>query len=184
MRAPVRIRALTQQEYSELKRMERSRKLAAGRVKRAQIVLLSNEGYLVGEIATKLSIHEKTARCWVGRFNTLGMLGLEEGPRNGRPPIYSSKDVGLVIQTALTSPKELDLPFGSWTLDRLVAYLTEEKGIPIKRSRISEIFRHEGLRWRHQEGWFGERVDPEFAPKGLPSSGSTPPHPSTASWSA
>ena len=44
-----------------------------------------------------------------------------------------------MIQTALTPPGELGLPFGSWTLDRLVAYLTEVKGIPIKRSRISEI---------------------------------------------
>ncbi len=71
----------------------------------------------------------------------------------------------MVIQTALISPEDLDLPFGSWTLDRLVAYLTEEKGVPMKRSRISEIFSNEGLRWRHQEWWFGERVDPEFAEK-------------------
>ncbi len=181
MRAPVRIRALTQEEYAELKRMERSRKLAAGRVKRAQIVLLSNQGYLAHEIAEKLDIHEKTARRWVARFNKLSMAGLEEGPRNGRPPVYSTKDVGVVIQTALTSPAGLGLPFGSWTLDRLVAYLTEQKSIPIKRSRISEIFRHEGLRWRHQEGWFGERVDPDFAEKRGPSSTSIPAPPRTAS---
>ncbi len=74
------------------------------------------------------------------------MPELEEGPRDGRPPVYSTKDVGVVIQTALTPSSELGLPFGSWTLDRLVAYLTEVKSILIKRSRISEIFRHEGLR--------------------------------------
>ncbi len=38
--------------------MERSGKLAAGRVKRAQTILLSNQGYLGHEIATKLAIHE------------------------------------------------------------------------------------------------------------------------------
>ncbi len=174
MRPYVRVRTLGREEYDELKRMSNSRKLSAGRVKRAQIMLLSNQGYTVTEIGAKLGIHEDIARRWVGRFNRLGMSGLEEEPRNGRPPIYSTKDVGVVIQTALTPPGELGLPFGSWTLDRLVAYLSEEKGIRIKRSRISEIFRHEGLRWRHQEGWFGEQVDPEFAPKGLPSSASTP----------
>lgn len=165
MRAPVRTRGLSQEEYKELKRMARSRKLSAGRVKRAQIILLSNQGYLSTEIGAKLLIHEKTARRWVCRFNRLGLAGIEEGPRSGRPPIYSTVDVGVVIQTALTPPSELDMPFGSWTLDRLAAYLTEVKGIPIKRSRISEIFRHEGLRWRQQEGWFGERVDPDFAQK-------------------
>jgi transposase len=165
MRAYVRVRSLTEEEYKQLKRLSASRRVAAGRVKRAQLILLSNQGYRVQEIAEQLGLHERTARRWIGRFNRLGMPGLEEGPREGRPRVYSTKDVGVVLQIALTPPAELDLPFGSWTLDRLVAYLTEVKGIPIKRSRLSEIFRHEGLRWRHQEGWFGERVDPNFAEK-------------------
>jgi len=174
MRPYVRVRTLTPEEYAMLKRMAAARKLAAGRVTRAKIMLLSNQGYTVQEIATQLHVNERTPRRWIRRFNRLGIAGLEEGPRTGRPPVYSTQDVGVVIQTALTPPKALALPFGSWTLDRLVAYLTEVKGIPIKRSRISEIFRHEGLRWRHDEGWFGERVDPDFAEKRGPSKPSTP----------
>ncbi len=50
-------------------------------------------------------------------------------------------------------------------MDRLTTYIHEVKGIPIQRSRIGEILLHEGLRWRKQETWFGERVDPEFAEK-------------------
>jgi transposase len=181
MRAPVRTRALSQEEYHELKRMARSRTLCAGRVQRARIILLSNQGYLSHEIAVQLGVHEKTARRWVGRFNKYGVPGLEEGPRHGRPPVYSPHHVGEVIATALTPPDTLGLPFGSWTLDRLVAYLTDLKGIPMKRSRMSEIFRHEGLRWRQQEGWFGERVDPDFAQKRGQSSSSTPPLQTVAS---
>jgi len=70
-----------------------------------------------------------------------------------------------VIATALTDPKALDLPFASWTLDRLSAYLNEHKGVAVKRSRIDEILLAEGLRWRKHETWFGERVDPAFAEK-------------------
>jgi hypothetical protein len=33
----------------------------------------------------------------------------------------------------------------------------------MKRSRLDELLLAEGLRWRQQESWFGERVDPEFA---------------------
>ncbi len=143
-------------------------------------MLLSNQGYTLHEIATQLGVHMKTAQRWVRRFNQLGIAGLEEGPRTGRPPVYSTQDVGIVIQTALTPPDELGLPFGSWTLDRLVAYLAEVKGITMKRSRISEIFRHEGLRWRKQEGWFGARVDPDFAEKRGPLKPSIPPHLPTA----
>lgn len=71
----------------------------------------------------------------------------------------------MVVQTALTDPQTLELPFGSWTLDRLKNSLNEVKGIAIKRSRIGEILLKEGLRWRQQERWFGVRVDPDFAQK-------------------
>jgi hypothetical protein len=81
--------------------------------------------------------------------------------------------VGEVIAASLTDPQHLDLPFASWTLDRLTAYLNEVKGIAMKRSRIDELLRAEGLRWRSQETWFGERVDPAFAEKRGPSSPST-----------
>lgn len=165
MRSFARVRTLTNDEYLALKKMERSRKLAAGKVKRAQVVLLSNQGYTRAEISEQLDMCEHTVSRWIIRFNKLGIVGLEEGPRGGRPKVYSSEDVGVVIETALTSPQKLELPFNVWTLDRLVNYLSETRKIAMKRTRISEILWHEGLRWRHQEGWFGERVDPDFARK-------------------
>jgi transposase len=81
-----------------------------------------------------------------------------------------------VVEASLTKPADLGLPFASWTLDRLAAYLLEVQGIPIKRTRIDELLAAEGLRWRTQETWFGERVDPAFAEKRGPSSRSTPRH--------
>ena len=184
MRSYARVRQLSEEEYHALVKMGRSRKLAAGKVKRAQIVLLSNQGYTRREIGERLDTCEHTVSRWIGRFNKFGVTGLEEGPRGGRPAVYSEQDVGLVIQTALTHPEALGLPFASWTLDRLVAYLSEEKGVTMKRSRISQIFLHEGLRWRKQEGWFGERVDPDFAERRGLSKSSIPTHPKTASSSA
>jgi len=109
---------------------------------------------------------------------------LEEGPRHGRPHIYKTEHVSTIIQTALTKPDTLGLPFGAWTLNRLTAYLSEEKGIAMSRSRMSEIFRNEGLRWRQQEGWFGQRVDPDFAEKRGSLNSSTPTRLNTASSSA
>lgn len=58
---------------------------------------------------------------------------------------------GEVLAAALTNPTEIGLPFGAWTLDRLAAYLNEEKSIPIRRSRIDDLLIAEGLRWRQQE---------------------------------
>jgi transposase len=104
-------------------------------------------------------------RLWLKRFNADGLAGLEDRPRRGRPPTYTSEQVGEVIATALTNPTALGQAFGSWTFVRLARYLNEERGIAIRHSRIHEILHAEGLRWREQETWFGARVDPDFAQK-------------------
>jgi transposase len=128
-----------------------------------------------------LGVCPATVRLWLNRFNREGVKGLADRPRSGRPATYSAEQIGEVIATSLTDPQTLDLPFASWTLDRLTTYLNEEKGLAIKRSRISELLTAEGLRWRDQETWFGERVDPEFAEKRGPSSRSTRSRPQTVS---
>jgi transposase len=138
-----------------------------------------------------------TARLWLKRFNAAGVRGLEDAPRSGRPATYTPEQIGEVIATALTDPQTLGQPFGCWTLDRLEVYLNEERHLPIKRSRIDEVLLAEGLRWRSQETWFGERasieadadqptkppyiqhereVDPDFAHKRGPSNAAPPAH--------
>lgn len=136
------------------------------------MIRLAREGLKVPAIARELGVHEQTVRCWLKRFNQQGTEGLEDRPRPGRMPTSTPEQVSEVITTSLTNPRDLGLPFASWTLDRLAAYLNEEKGIAMKRSRSDEVLLAEGLRWRSQESWFGERVDPEFAEKrgGSPSS--------------
>src|SRR3954465_12854786 len=67
-----------------------------------------------------------------------GLPGLEEDMRSGRPPTYTAEERSAVIAAALLRPADLSLPFASWTLDRLVAYLGE-KGIGMKRSRVSQV---------------------------------------------
>jgi transposase len=161
----LRVREMTAEEAAEVKRLANSRTEAARAVERAQIIRLASEGKRVPQIAEELGITEGTVRLWIKRFNECGLRGLEDLPRSGKPPTYTPEQVGEVIATSLTDPRTLKLPFASWTLDRLEAYLSEEKGIAIKRSRISEILIAEGLRWRAQETWFGEQVDPEFAQK-------------------
>ncbi len=162
---PIRIRELTATEREAVKRLAHSRTEPARAVERAKIVWLAHEGQTVPEIAEALRLNDATVRRWLKRFNTEGVAGLLDKPRAGSPPTYSAEQVGEIIAAALTNPQKLGLPFASWTLDRLEAYLNETKGIAIKRSRIDDLLLREGLRWRKQETWFGERVDPEFAEK-------------------
>src|SRR3954462_3858895 len=173
MPARIRLRDLAAEERHDLERLAHSRTASVRLVERARIVLAAAEGRRVGDIADELKLSRPTLSAWVRRFNEGGLAALEDLPRSGRPHTYAEHERAEVIAAALTDPKALGLPFGCWTLDRLRAYLNEQKAIPIKRSRIDEILRAEGLRWRHQETWFGERVAPDFAEERGPWSGST-----------
>jgi transposase len=168
-------RKLTTEEQESLRRLAHSRTESARAVERARIIWLAHQDWRVPAIAAELRLTPATVRLWLKRFNSHGVDGLRDQPRAGRPPTYTPEEVGEVIALSLTDPRRLDLPFASWTLDRLTAYLNEAKGIAMKRSRIDELLLAEGLRWRSQETWFGERVDPAFAEKRGPSSRSTRP---------
>jgi transposase len=162
-------------------RLARSRTASARLVERARIVGLAAQGRRVPAIAAELGISEPVVRRWLERFNAGGVAGLADAPRSGRPVTYTSEQVGEVVAASLTNPQELGLPFGSWTLDRLTTYLNEDRGIAMQRSRIGEILHAEGLRWRKQETWFGERPDPAFAAKRGPLSRFTPVRPPAVS---
>jgi transposase len=159
------LRALTAEECTHIDRLAHARTAPARLVERAQIIWYASQGLRVPAIAKQLGINARTARTWLKRFMTHGVRALEDAPRSGRPVTYTPDMVAEVIAAALTPPQTLGLPFSSWTLDRLATYCHERKGIPIKRSRIDDLLIAEGLRWRTQETWFGERVDPAFAQK-------------------
>ncbi len=178
------VREATAEERANIERLTHSRTAPARAVERTRVVLAALQGERVAAIAERFHITAATVYLWLHRFNDGGLAGLEDKPRQGRPATYTREQVGIVVQTALTKPQTLGLPFASWTLDRLAAYLAEEKGITMKRSRIDELLITEGLRWRKEETWFGERVDPDFAQKRGRSSSSTPPLPLAASSSA
>jgi transposase len=179
-----KLRALTADERRELERLARSRTEEARLVVRAKIVLGLATGERPYRVAERVGIGRMAAYEWLHRFNAEGLKGLTDHPRPGRPHTYTPDQRAEVIAAALTKPEALGLPFASWTLDRLQAYLSEHKGIGIKRTRIDEILIAEGLRWRKQETWFGQKVDPQFAAKRGRSKNSTRPHPKVRPSSA
>ncbi len=174
-KAKLHLRDLTGDEQKALERLTRSRTAPARLVERARLVWQAHRGLSMSEIARRLGLSRVTVYEWIKRFNATGISGLNDQARSGRPSTYSPEQVAEVIATALMKPDRLGLPYASWTLDRLEQYLNEQRGSAIKRSRIDELLLAEGLRWRSQETWFGERVDPAFAEKRGQLKNSTPP---------
>ncbi len=182
MQTPLRVRAFTPEEQRVITKLAHSQTASVRLVARAKILHLAAEGQTVPQIAEVMGLNEKTVRKWFKRFEQDGLAGLQDAPRSGAPSRYTAENKARVLQAARTRPSELGLPYGSWTFERLAAYVREQLGLPMKKTRIFEILQEEGLRWRRQETWFGERLDPEFAQKRGPSSGSARSHQPTASF--
>jgi transposase len=166
------LRPLTEEETTTIKKWSQSRTEEARLVERAKIVQLASAGRQVPAIAATLGLNEQTVRKWLSRCAEHGPSGLEDAPRSGAPSRYTPEVKARIIALALTNPRQVGCKFTCWTFERLAIYVHEELGFGIKKTRIFEILHEEGLRWRHQETWFGERVDPDFAKKRGPSSGS------------
>jgi transposase len=172
--APVCLRDLMTAERAAIQKLAHSHTAPAQRVQWAQIIWRASWGESASVIATQIGLDGETVRKRIRRFNCEGVEALKGRHRSGRRPTYTPEQTATVMASALTKPQTLGLPFASWTLDRLAAYLHEAKGIAMQRSRIDEILLQEGLRWRKHETWFGERVDPAFVEKRGSSKRSTP----------
>src|SRR5262245_46793520 len=161
----VRVRDRTEAERVEVARLHRSRTAPARAVDRATMIWLGSQGqgHRAPRVARELGVGVDAVRQGIKRCNAEGLDGLQARPRSGCPPPYTPEPVGEVSAVAATKPATRGLPCGSWTLDRLAAYLAQTKGIPIKRSRLNDRLVVAGWRWRQAETGFGERVDPQLA---------------------
>ena len=125
------VRAMTDAEAHVLRELAHSRTAQARLRDRARVCWLSHQGQRVAAIKASLGIADGTVRLWITRFNAEGLDGLRDRRRGGRPATYTPEQVGESAAASLTNPQDLGLPFASWTLDRLTAYLNEERGIAI-----------------------------------------------------
>jgi transposase len=56
---------------------------------RAKIVLMAAEGLDNDDIAQRLDTRREIVSKWRKRFFEQGLVGLDERPRGGRPPVFS-----------------------------------------------------------------------------------------------
>jgi transposase len=174
-------------EERRIRRLANARHAPASWLQRARIVTSSWDGAQVGQIAEALDCHPRTVYRWLHRFNHGGLDGLGDLPRSGRPRRLGELERGQVIALARSDPpgRLRRQPDGTlaavdeqqpahWTLDAL-ADAAQARGMTVGRSQVRRILQAEGVRWRPVRSW-SSSGDPEFAPKGRPSSASTPPH--------
>lgn len=86
---------------------------------RAEVVLLSSQGYRVPEIGALMHSHPANLRKWIHRFNRGGCDGLRTVHSGGPHVRISSQQRSEIVNLARELPREMGLNFTSWTLHRL-----------------------------------------------------------------
>ena len=107
------VRDATAAERASVERLAHSRTAPARAVARARVLLLALQGERVAAIAERFHITAATVYLWLHRFNDGGLARLADKPRKGRPATYTREQAGIVVQTALTKPQTLGLPFAA-----------------------------------------------------------------------
>ncbi len=185
----LRVRApQDEKEEKQVRKLAASRHGPADWILHARIVACSWDGERVEAIAQELHCNPQTVRRRLHRFDALGIEGLGERPKPGRPRRLTVEDdsklIGLVRQAPpgrLATQRDGTMVArdeqgsAQWSPNAL-AHAAKEAGIRVKRSQIRTILLREGVRWRQTHSW-GTPRDKDFVPKGPRSSATTPSHP-------
>jgi transposase len=141
-------------DQARLTALMRSQTARAADAQRARIVLLAAEGVPNAEIARRVGVSRPTVVGWRQRYADLGLKGLEDVPRPGRPAVIDEMQV---VAATLTSPPE-SLGVTHWSARLLAAQLG------VSFASIARIWRKWDLQpWRIATFKFS--TDPELDAK-------------------
>lgn len=157
-------RDLSINEGQQIQRILR-RSTSRIKVRRAQVVLASNQGYKVPAIAELVHYSEHHVRAIIKEFNKHGLKALEPKPRSGRPTEFTEDDRALIAETAKCPPDLLGCPFKRWSLEKLREYLVKEKTVSsISLETLRSILHDNKVKLRRTKTW-KECNDPKLKSK-------------------
>ena len=160
----IALRELSADEREQLERWERSGKTEQRLAKRSRIIVLKAQGVSTKQVAQQVGCDLDNIARWVKRFNAADVAGLFDKDGRGRKRDYNEQERGAMALAAKTAPEQLGLPFGYWSLNRLVDYL-HQQGVAVSRAQLARILEAEGLKWYQEQTYFTERPDPQFVEK-------------------
>ena len=146
---------LTAQERTQLESIVASRSLPHGLVRRARMILLTEEGVSVCETARRLKVSPPAVSNWRKRFRESRLAGLHDALKSGRPRSHDEERIAELLNTALARrPKAVT----HWS----VRTLGEETGI--SKSTVQRYLSLFGVQ-PHRSKSFKLSTDPFFIEK-------------------
>lgn len=106
---------------------------------RAHMLMLSNKGYKLNEIATLFDLDRDTVSLTLDAWEADGLAGLYDKPKSGRKAIFDSKQQQLIVETIEDSPSQLK---------GVVPVIEAETGKSASIDTIKRIAKNKGLKWK------------------------------------
>lgn len=141
---------LTDQERDKLRQMLHGEEASSRKRVRAQILLLSHEGWDRDSIATAADTSTSTIWRVRSRFCEEGLeSALEERPRPGAQSKLSGREEQRIVALSCTDPPE---GYARWSLRLLTAEAVRQGLCPkVSRERIRVVLHEHGIKpWREK----------------------------------
>ncbi len=150
----IHTRLLTDEERSSLVALCTGNNGHSSLVRRARIVLMSDDGWYVPQIARKVGQHPQTVRAVIRRFNERGLQGLAAQARRGRRARLSPDQQRAILALVLAEPRSLGLPFPTWTLATLRDEAIRRGIVPrVGRETLRRVLLGCGIYFSPHQSW-------------------------------
>lgn len=111
-------------------------------------VLLVAQGLTCPAAAKLLGDAPRTVENWVHEFEQMGLAGLLEGDRSGRPRRLGAEQLRQIDDVLRHMPREFGLGGNLWDGKTLAAWIEREYGINLGVRQCQRLFRQLGYRLR------------------------------------
>ena len=146
---------VTKEERHELETMAASRSLPHGLVRRARMILWSDDGLTVQEIARRTKVTPTSVSHWRKRFRDARVSGLHDALKSGRPRTHGDERIAELLNAALLRRPQAGT---HWT----VRGLADETGVA--KSSVQRYLKLFGVQ-PHRSKTFKLSTDPFFVEK-------------------
>ena len=157
------VRSLAHDEAVTLKRRAKQAKHFATR-ERAAILLASNVGNSVPQIAAMWMTDESHVRRVIHEFNERGMVSLDPDYRGGRPRRVTSEQRRAAVAVAGARPDRQGVALTRWSLPRLADHLAAGGVVRISPAHLGRVLAEAGLSFQRTRTWKAS-PDPDYEAK-------------------
>ena len=158
---------LSQNARADLHALLRAHSTPQSLALRARIVLRAADLDRPSNLALSREVGcaNRTAGKWRRRYLALGLSGLQDAVRSGRPKAIAAPTRVHVLSVASTLPQDQERPVTRWTLDEIATTVRETlRTDPLSRSSIWRILHEVDLKPHKSEYWLNSH-DEDFDAK-------------------